>query len=339
MTKISNNFGFLRLLLATLVIFSHSPELIDGDRSRDVLVRIFSTITFSELAVDGFFLISGYLILQSFKNSTSVKSYIVKRCLRIYPAFIVATLVCIFIVAPLSGGIDVLAKITAFQWASHFGRAITLKQPLVDGVFLNNHIQYLNGAMWTIKYEFFCYLLIPFIFYLRFFNKKFILAIFLLLVSMFVIFVDFRIPSLNLQIIRFCLLFVSGCCFYLFRDKIKWNMMLNVLSLIGLFFCLSYNKYSSHFGLTIFGAYLLFNFALNFKSSFISSIGSKTDISYGVYLYAWPVQSLIIQYYPSVEPYQLNIGTLIAVLPLAYLSYCYIEKPFINMKNRFIFVK
>src|SRR6476659_9650219 len=51
-----NNFTFLRLLLATLVLVSHSFELIDGNRGRELLTSLFHTVSFGELAVDGFFL-------------------------------------------------------------------------------------------------------------------------------------------------------------------------------------------------------------------------------------------------------------------------------------------
>ena len=80
-----NNFGAIRLALAFLVILSHSSEMIDGNRSRELLTQVFGTISFGELAVDCFFIISGYLITKSYLSSTSALEYLVKRVLRIYP--------------------------------------------------------------------------------------------------------------------------------------------------------------------------------------------------------------------------------------------------------------
>ena len=50
-----NNFGFLRLLLSSLVVVSHSPEIVDGNKNREILTNIFGTTTFGQLAIDGFF--------------------------------------------------------------------------------------------------------------------------------------------------------------------------------------------------------------------------------------------------------------------------------------------
>src|SRR5258708_24195014 len=94
-----NNFGFLRLLLATLVIVSHSAEIIDGNRSREVLTNLFGILTCGELSVDACFLISGYLIVQSFEASHSIGKYLEKRVRRICPGFLMAFFICIVVVA------------------------------------------------------------------------------------------------------------------------------------------------------------------------------------------------------------------------------------------------
>ena len=96
-----NNLNFLRLLLAALVLLSHSPELIDGNRDREILTRIFHTISAGELAVNTFFLISGYLIVQSWQRHPKAAVFLRKRIIRIYPGFILASLVSALIVGPL----------------------------------------------------------------------------------------------------------------------------------------------------------------------------------------------------------------------------------------------
>jgi peptidoglycan/LPS O-acetylase OafA/YrhL len=98
-----NNFNFMRLVFALLVILGHSPELVDGNQSREVLMRIFGTMTCGGFAVDGFFLLSGYLIMQSWERQPDGWKFLKKRLLRIYPGFIVASLICAFVVGPLAG--------------------------------------------------------------------------------------------------------------------------------------------------------------------------------------------------------------------------------------------
>src|ERR1700741_4202124 len=100
----ANNFNLLRLLLASAVLFSHSYELIDRNRFREPLDRFFHTYTAGDLAVDGFFMLSGFLIMQSWQRDPQVWRYLARRVLRIYPLFIVATLICGLVLGPIFGG-------------------------------------------------------------------------------------------------------------------------------------------------------------------------------------------------------------------------------------------
>lgn len=153
----NNNFGLLRLLLATLVIISHSPEILDGNRSREILTRAFGTISFGDFAVDGFFIISGYLVTKSFLQDPSVFSYLGKRALRIYPGFLVGFWLCVLLVAPfVSGSTRILSVSTLLQ---EFPNSIGLQEPLVKGVFPGMAYPSLDSPMWTIGFEFKCYIL------------------------------------------------------------------------------------------------------------------------------------------------------------------------------------
>ncbi len=335
----NNNFGFLRLLLATLVIVAHSAEILDQNRSREILTNIFGTITFGEFAIDGFFLISGYLILKSYLSSTTIKSYFLKRVLRIYPGFIVASLFCIFVLLPLSGEIKLIIDIPLREWFSTIFRMLTLKAPQVS----NSQYSALNGAMWSIWLEFVCYLCIP-ILYVTKFNKPKTYAI--LAVMMMLIFLFTQVSGKNIWLpyvrldlhhtSRLMFAFLIGGLFYLHRDKLVWNRTLTTICALLLLISLNFS-YSAEIGLMTFGAYLLFNFALNYKNKFLCSIGAKVDISYGVYLYAWPVQIYVIKYFLQVKLYVLMLVTLMVASVLGYLSWTFVEKPFIQLKGKLDF--
>ncbi len=150
-----NNIGLLRLLFAGLVIVGHAPELLDGDRTREPLTVLFHTLSLGELAVDAFFLLSGFLITRSFQNASSIRDYLLRRILRIYPAFVVAYLACIFVLAPATGGRcwndpgDALFRLVSLQPPGYCPGQLA-------GI---RHHGDLNGAMWTIAYEFRCYVL------------------------------------------------------------------------------------------------------------------------------------------------------------------------------------
>lgn len=331
-----NNFGFLRLLLATLVIVSHSPEILDQSRKRELLTKIFGTISFGELAVDGFFLISGFLILKSYLSSSTIKSYFLKRVLRIYPGFIVASLICIFVLLPLSGEAHLIINNSLKEWLKTIIRLLTLDIPQVNGTKYAS----LNGAMWSVWLEFVCYMCIPILYFFNFNKQKaYILLATVLAVIFFYIQIsgkNFWVPYIRLNLhfaSKLMFAFLTGGLFYLFRDKIVWSKQLTIICAALLIVCLSF-KNTAEIGLIVFGSYILFNFALNYKNNFLSTIGAKVDISYGVYLYAWPVEILIIKYYPQINLYFMMSLIILVTFLLGYISWYFVEKPFIELKKQ-----
>jgi peptidoglycan/LPS O-acetylase OafA/YrhL len=339
--RLENNFGALRLLFAILVILSHSFELIDGDRSREIATTVFHTLSFGELGVYGFFLVSGYLVTKSFEKSCSVGEYVFKRILRIYPGYVVAFVLCVMAIGPFVGGrLTVSSSITVLL------RIALLQPPEMQGVFAGMPYPSLNGSMWTIAYEFRCYLLVILLGVTGLLSKRIVLAILtagaLALSALHVQISDWLsfwqlaaligVPSTTL---RFTAIFGCGALFYLYRDRIQYNGRSAILAGSGLII-LMFSRHCAEVAVPILGGYTLFWFAFNVRSPTLAGIGHEVDLSYGVYLYAWPVQNLLIWLNPGISPWLVFIATMAIVGPLAFGSWWLVEKPFLSLKAAFV---
>jgi peptidoglycan/LPS O-acetylase OafA/YrhL len=96
-------FDILRIVFATLVILAHAPEMLDGNRSRELFVRLtHSSMTLGDLSVDGFFLLSGFLIVKSWERNPTWADFLRNRTLRIVPGYLVAALLSTAVVGLLA---------------------------------------------------------------------------------------------------------------------------------------------------------------------------------------------------------------------------------------------
>lgn len=333
-----NSFGFLRLFFASLVIVSHTPEMADGNRDREILTSIFHTISFGGLAVDCFFIISGYLIAGSFINSTSVWSYLKKRLARIYPAFLMASLFCIVIVAPIGGAAigEVVARLP-----QAIARMAMLESPAMPGTFDGMKTPVLNGAMWTISYEFRAYLVVMLLGLLGAFRYP--LSIVGLAAAAMLVFLAVpehswialhdalpeKVERITLQadrLLRLTSVFLMGTVFYLYRDRIRFTLTGVGISVIGLLGCLFVPALAEP-AVATFGAYLIFAFAFLTGGSVFSRINNENDISYGIYLYAWPIGLLIFWWWPKTPLVVAGLATFVLAGVAGWLSWNLVEKP------------
>jgi len=92
-----NNFDFLRIVFALTVALSHLIEL-----SEQGILEPFKIYFNARLSIDGFFIVSGFLIAKSYENSTSTKDYIIRRAKRIIPAYAVVILASAFLFSFIS---------------------------------------------------------------------------------------------------------------------------------------------------------------------------------------------------------------------------------------------
>lgn len=344
LTHHSNAFGFLRLLFASLVIFSHNPEMFDGDRRHEILTQIFGTLSLGEIGVAGFFIISGYLITSSFMSSANLRSYLLKRVARIYPAFLLASLICIAIVAPLAGGLltDVGPKqvLKAIVWAT------LLQPPYVPGAFHGLHYASLNGAMWTIAYEFRCYLLVIFLAWFGLLKRPWLCLVGFIILEVlsialprnllfdlypneyvYAIFGDLKVDA------HFTSIFLSGVMFRLWKNEISYTAIGMTIATVGLIAGLCF-KVTADIAVATCGAYLIFGLAKFGSKNFLNKINNDVDISYGVYLYAWPIAMLII-WFTDLDMVIFISLTLLFSLFFGWLSWTFLEKPIMNWVHGF----
>lgn len=332
----ANNFNALRLLLALAVILSHTPELIDGNRNREIFSRLFGTYSLGEVAVNAFFILSGFLITASWVREPALISFARKRLLRIAPGFFVAVAICLIFFTPL-GGASAWSQIDITKVAKR------LLLMIFDAPgFLSNPNPLLNGSRWTIHYEVFCYALLAFIGSSRVIkNKHLILTLLITFLSLYLLHKYFSatiFPSLSDvkaslwnrvgYYLRFSSYFLCGTALYLFQDKIVPSINL-VIACAASFILLMTNVYTATLANALPMTILLY--VVGSSTSPIAQRMGSTDLSYGTYLYAWPIQQAIIFYISK------NIAVVFFLsstgcLFFAWLSWKFVEQPSLNFK-------
>lgn len=334
-----NNFNLLRLIFAILVIFSHSFELIEGNRNNEILTKIFHTISFGDLSVDGFFLLSGYLIVKSWNTNSNIWQFLKKRILRIYPGFIAASLVCAFIVGPL--GSESNQYYLHFEISGFLKNLLLLNRPFIPSVFLGQPYSEVNGSMWSIFPEFRCYLAVMVLGVLGLIQKRNLWLVFTIIFYLLLIiqklcykfdynifFFSYKFLYLNLNTF-----FLTGGCFYLYRNRIQFDKIAASIAFIVLLIG-TFSRFGADLVLGTAGGYLLFYFALKPTHTLVK-FNKIPDLSYGVYLYGWPVQKLLLWFFPIFSPYILFFISVFGCLILGALSWYAIEKPLMKLKKEF----
>ena len=337
---------FVRIGLAMLVLLAHAPELIDGNRSRELLTRYaHAGISFGDLGVDFFFVLSGYLITRSWILDPRLKDYLVKRLLRILPGYIVAFVVSVLICGLVAPG---LPRLAWFRELFHRPMIVhcaidffTLSTPRTPPVFPGQGYEAVNNSLWTLAFEFRCYLLVAFFGVLGLFRRR---SAWLITTLGFALafpepawigaHASRHYPALTWGVaddIRLFFAFLVGGCFFLYKRSIP--LRASIAAGAALLLAVSLLMHIQfHLVLIVTGAYLLFTL----ERVHLPNTGwyaKMPDISYGMYVYGWPVQQLCIWFlHPST--WFLFLLSAVVSMVVGSLSWHFVERPMLALKPR-----
>lgn len=331
MNERKNNFDIIRFIAATLVIFSHAYPLTNNPGIEPFGVISNGLMSFGGLAVKIFFVISGFLITQSFDRSKDVVSYAKARILRIFPALIVVVLLSVFVLGPIFTTVSLKNYFSDPQTFNYF-KTLTLykMEYYLPGVFQFTPNKAINGSLWTLWYEFFFYIVVGVLGVTRLLNKKMVIGGFILATILF----HLGRGNFYTDLFRY---FGAGMLFYLFRKNIIHNGWLALLSFIVL--ALTIKTHYFNYTLTIFGTYIIFYLSFHRNLKFYG-FGKYGDFSYGIYIYAFPIQEMIVYLcHNRFSPLENFLIAFPITLVFAIASWHIIEKNALKLKKKRVIVR
>jgi len=337
----NNNFDFLRLIFALFVVIAHSYPLSGNSVANQWIYRLTEgQIELSSIGLNGFFIISGYLIFQSLERSKTIIGYLWKRILRLFPALFIVLLITLLL-APIVYE-NSISYFKNKEVLSYFPRNLFLYdlQYSIAGVFDKNPYPLaINGSLWTICYEFSMYLLIGILFFT---NSRMIRLVVLLIAFVFMFFsynflmeqygTIFMFGMQSLHFFNLGTFFAAGALLGVVKiERIKYKKVLLVLVLFLMVVALKFNLYNSvkHILLTL----LILLFGLIAVDP-IHKVNVMGDLSYGIYIYSFPIQQTLM-YYFKLSTETLILSSVLLSILFGYLSWHLIEKRMLVFKNKF----
>lgn len=326
-----NTLNAVRLLLAVSVIVWHSYSITGTAKPSPAVIQLLG-----EGGVDGFFAISGFLIVSSWIRRPRWWAYLKARCLRILPAFWVCLIVTAVVIAP----IGILLAHQAFPQTyvadaagyvlknaglriTEFGIGATPTGVPYPGVW--------NGSVWTLWWEFLCYLAVLALGLTRLLRFRITIPLVFLACLAGVILTDLGVVS-NFYLVngaRFGLMFAAGALVYQFQNRLpaRWGLVIVAAVVVaGSAFLPDYRVLAA-----IPLAYLVIAVGALVK---VPRLRLTNDISYGTYIYAFPLQQVLA----SAGLYVIGVPlfSVIAIaltLALASASWWLIEKPAMRLRG------
>jgi peptidoglycan/LPS O-acetylase OafA/YrhL len=314
-----NSFDVLRLAAAGLVLVGHSFPL-SGRHDP------FAPHTLGTVGVEIFFVISGFLVAKSWLTDPAFRRFVGKRARRIFPGLICAVSVTAFVVGPIFAWFSPAASLDSGAAVNYvLSNVLLFPDPALGTVFSSNPMHAANGSLWTLPVEVHAYIFLALFAVLGLFARRtavgVAVALTLVLNMLGALGPSGRLTSL----------FVAGSVLYLLRDRIV--LRLDIAAALLLLWLAAFTTSFATVAGMIALPYLIATVAYCTPRA-LRRVVAKGDVSYGVYLYAFPIQQSVVALLGPIPP--LALAAIAA--PLAWLagfaSWRLVERPILQGKRR-----
>ena len=329
-----NGFTGLRLALALAVVVSHAFSVATGAPGDEPLARL-TGYTLGEHAVNGFFAVSGFLVTMSC-DRRGIRDYALARSLRILPGLVAATLV-------VSLGLGAaLTRLPVSEylrdpglWSFIRGTLTTFKSnAALPGLFLDNPYRSPLGTVWTLKYEVLCYLGVLAAGAAGLLRRRWSALLLTGGLAVALVAVEAANPALPKGLetgLRLPMIFAGGAALYLWRERVRlWLWPLLALALACALAQGTILYRTLLFLGETYGALWLC------LAPFLARpvLDPPADLSYGTYLYGWPIQQSLHALWPEASA-TLLLGPALALTAIAAAASWYaVEAPALRLKAR-----
>ncbi len=330
----ANNFTVLRLLLAVAVVVSHAFSVTTGVVMDEPLAAS-TGFTLGEHAVNGFFVISGFLVTMSF-DQRGWRDYVIARALRIAPGLIVATLVVALLLGAAMTSLPLTAYIESPDLRRFVGMTLSSFKSNIalPGVFADNPFKFPMGTVWTLKYEVLCYAGVLAFGLLGLLRSRAVSLALVAGLALSLMSLDLLRPDAAKSLetsLRLPLIFAFGAALYVWRNRARLSGPLALALMVVT---------------ALAGGTFLYKTLLFLSTSYAimwlalapvltrRTYEPKADLSYGTYLYGWPVQQSLHALFPAASALVLLAPSLLLTFAVAAASWYGVEKPALALKAR-----
>ncbi len=339
MIQRSNSFDLLRLAAAVLVVGGHACVLA-GTPLSDPLARWTGVGGLGAVGVSIFFVLSGFLVTASFTRRPNVAAFATARALRILPALVAVVVLTALAIGPALTTKPLPAyAASAGTWLYMVRNVLILPVDYhLPGLFETNPYAFVvNGSLWTLRLEVAFYLLVAALGWRGWLTRGVLTVLFSAFAVGLLAVVAMHSPSVQaVQFLRCGALFLGGAAAWTWRGDEGWadaRTRLTALGILVVMLALATSRAWGDAAVTILLPLPILALG-SMRLWGARSLAKVGDLSYGVYLWAFPVTQGLVQVQSKALPSApiLTVEVLLIVLPLAWLSWRLLERPCLALK-------